>query len=190
MNKIISISLFYLILTTVLIGYFIYHPTPVRLAHGVYISNPEPITHFELMDNQGHLFSENGLKGHWSLLFFGFTSCEMICPLTLQTMKHTYERLSKSKRPQIIFISVDPERDSQQRLNQFVNQFNKHFIALRGPRTQINALQRQLHVAVSTNPMSHGTEILLINPDAQVQAYFYYPISAQNLLQDLNQVIT
>lgn len=104
-------------------------------------------------------------------------------------LNQTYEKLPPSKRPQVIFISVDPVHDSSQRLNQYVHQFNKDFIAVNGQMSVINALQKMLHVTVSTSPMSHGTEILLVNPEAKVQAYFYYPITASDLLLDLNQLI-
>jgi protein SCO1/2 len=189
MKKIITMVIFYLILSTSLILYFVLNPSPLRLENGIYISKPQLISHFELIDNKGNLFTDLNLRGHWSLLFFGFSSCEMICPLTLQMLNQTYESLPDIKRPEIIFISVDPEHDSLQGLNQFVHQFNQQFIALRGEMSKINAVQKQLHVTVSTAPMSHGTEILLINPEARVQAYFYYPISAKALLLDLNRLI-
>lgn len=181
--------LFYLILIALLISYFAVYRSPVRLEHGVYISQIEPVPNFELIDNQGNLFSEAKLKGHWSLLFFGFSRCKMVCPLTMSMLNQAYERLSPAKRPQVIFISVDPEHDSVDELNQFVHQFNEHFIALRGPMSLINSLQKQLHITVSASPMSHGTEILLINPEGRVQAYFYYPITASDLVADLNRLI-
>lgn len=189
MNKITAIILFYLVLAASFIVYVVFNHSKVNLEDGVYINQPQPIAHFELIDNHGNLFTENNLKGHWSLLFFGFSSCTMICPLTMQTLNQTYEHLAKTKKPQVIFISVDPGHDSLQKLNQFIHQFNPDFIALRGDMSAINTLQKQLHVTVSTTPMSHGTEILLINPEAKVQAYFYYPVSAKTLILDLNRLI-
>lgn len=179
----------YLILITLLTTYVVVYHSPIRLEHGVYISQIAPVPNFELIDNQGNLFSEAKLKGHWSLLFFGFSRCKMVCPLTMSMLNQTYKRLPPAKRPQVIFISVDPEHDSVQELNQFIHQFNEHFIALRGPMPAINSLQKQLHITVSASPMSHGTEILLINPEARVQAYFYYPIAANDLLADLKRLI-
>nr|WP_255666571.1 MULTISPECIES: SCO family protein [unclassified Legionella] len=189
MNKITSIIFFYLILAAILIAYIVFYRSSVQLESGIYVNQPQAITHFELIDNHGNLFTETNLKGHWSLLFFGFSSCPMICPLTMQTLNQAYESLVKTKRPQIIFISVDPEHDSLPRLNQFIHQFNPHFIALRGEMSAINALQKQLHITVSTAPMSHGTEILFINPEAKVQAYFYHPLQVKTLVSDLNQLI-
>lgn len=189
MNKMIKIILFYVIFTLTLIVYFVFHSSSIRLEHGIYMKSPELVPHFELINHQGNKFNENNLKDHWTLLFFGFSSCEMICPLTLNVFNEVYERFPKTKRLQVIFISVDPEHDSLQRLNQFMHHFNDDFIALRGQMPEINTLQKQLHVTVSSTPMSHGTEILLINPEAKVQAYFYYPIAAKDLLLDMQHLI-
>lgn len=188
MQKIISLVLFYVIFTVILIVYFVFYHHSVNLKKGIYINRPEAITHFELIDTQGNVFNEKKLKGHWSLLFFGFSSCEMVCPLTLKMLKETYEGLPEAQRPQVIFISVDPEYDSLQRLNQFVHSFNEQFIALRGSLEAIQHLQKQLHVLVSTMPKSHGTEILLVNPKGEVQTYFYYPLTSQELLKDIQHV--
>ncbi len=188
-TKIITIILFYLILTISLIVYFAFHQSAVKLDGGIYFDQPQSITHFELIDHHGNLFTEKQLEGHWSLLFFGFSLCPMICPFTMQTLNQTYESLAKKKRPRIIFISVDPEHDSLQRLNQFIHQFNSNFIALRGEMSTINSLQKQLHVTISTTPMSHGAEIILISPKAKMQAYFYHPIQVKTLVSDLNHLI-
>src|SRR5437899_2345276 len=138
MNKAAASGLFYLTLTVALIVYFIFHPSLVRLSHGVYMDKPLPITHFELIDDKGHLFTESRLGNTWSLLFFGFSTCKMICPFTLQMLHKTYASLPKAKRPQIIFVSVDPAHDSIERLNQYVHQFNADFIALSGKMSAIN----------------------------------------------------
>jgi protein SCO1 len=189
MIKIVSIILFYIILTAGLIVYFLFNRSPITLEKGVYISQPKSVIKLELVDNKGNLFTEAQLKGHWSLLFFGFSSCELVCPMTLSMLNQTHEGLPNNKKPKILFISVDPKRDSLPVLNQYMAQFNSHFTALRGEMKAINELQKQLHVSVSSTPMTHGNEILLINPEARVQAYFYYPISAKALISDLKRLI-
>lgn len=153
------------------------------------MSQPKPTRPFQLVDNKGQVFKENQLKHHWSLVFFGFSSCKMVCPFALQTFNEIYDSFLKKNQVQVIFISVDPERDSIVRLNQFVQGINKDFIALRGSMPAINGLQRQWKVAISSNAASHGREILLLNPEAQVQAYFYYPIEPKALLSDLQMLI-
>ncbi len=189
MSKIYKIAIGYAVIIISIIAYIMMHLSPIRLAKGVYVTNPKPIADFKLIDNQGHEFNEKNLKKHWSLLYFGFSSCGTVCPVTLQVLNQTYERLPKSKRPQVILVSVDPQHDSIQRLNQYVHRFNKNFFALSGPMSKINALQQQLHVTVSREPMSHGTEIVLINPKAEIQAYFYFPITVEVLSSDLKKIL-
>ena len=189
MNRLTKTIFVYTLLAAVIIIYLLFHLSPVRLAQGVYVPKPKPIENFELLDNQGQMFTKNQLKNHWSLLFFGFSQCELICPLTLKLFAQTYQALPKAKKPQVIFISVDPEHDSLEKLTTFVQQFNQQFIALRGSLPEINALQKQLHVTISKTAKSHGTEILLINPQAGVQAYFYSPISSEKFLSDLELLI-
>src|ERR1700744_935138 len=101
MRKIIATVLCYLILTTLLILYVVLHPDPVKLENGIYMTKPQPINNFELIDNKGNLFRESNLRGHWSLLVFGFGSCKMICPLTLQMLNQTFEGLPIIKRPEV-----------------------------------------------------------------------------------------
>ena len=187
--KIFSIIGFYGLLALILISYFFFNRSPIQLEKGIYVHQSKTNIKFNLIDNKGNLYTESQLKGHWSLLFFGFSSCERICPLTLHMLSETYEGLPVSKRPQILFISVDPQRDSLPVLNHYLGQFKAPFTALRGEMKSINTLQKQLRVSVSSTPMSHGTEIVLINPQGKIQAYFYYPLSAKTLIADLNRVI-
>jgi protein SCO1/2 len=189
MNKTFSSALVYGILIAGFLIYLVLND-PIKLQRGILMPRPESVPSFELMDNNGNLFTERNLKGHWSLLFFGFTSCTSVCPLTMKTVSQSYEYLTPSKRPQVILVSVDPERDSLQRLNQFVHGFNPKFIGLKGDLARVHALQKALHVRVSSTPMSHGAEILLINPEAKVQAYFYYPIPVKALVGDLERLIS
>lgn len=188
MTRLSKIILFYAIMITMFISYIFLYISPIQLKNGIYVNAPQAIAPFELIDHKGDAFTEMQLEGHWSLLFFGFSSCPMICPGTLETLKHVDENLPASTKIEIIFVSVDPEHDSVQHLNEYMRPFNKNFIAVTGQMSAINALQKQLHVPVSSAPSSHGTEIILINPQAQVQAYFNYPITSQALLYDLNNV--
>jgi len=187
--KMTKIILFYGIMVAMLILIILQYLNPVQLKNGTYVNPPQTIQPFEMTDQNNQVFTQGELNGHWSLLFFGFSSCPMICPGMLETLKQVDQNLPESKHLQIIFVSVDPEHDSVQRLNQYMEPFNKNFIALSGPMSDINALQKQLHVPVSINPKSHGNEMILINPQAQVQAYFKYPITSQELSVDLNKVI-
>lgn len=189
MVRITKTILLYVFIICSLIASIFLFMSPIQLENGVYVRNPQSLAPFELRDHQGQPFDEQRLKGHWSLLFFGFSSCPMICPVTLDMLQHVNAQLSEDKKMNIIFVSVDPEHDTVKQLHEYMQPFDSHFTAATGKMNDINSLQRQLHVSVSTTPSSHGTDIILINPQAQIQAYFIFNITSQELLEDLHKMV-
>lgn len=173
----------------------LYHSNHNPNIHGIFIQRPNELTDFEFMDTHGNTFTKNQLKGHWSFLFFGFTNCEMVCPTTLSALNKAYGMLEKSLPsnllPQVIFITVDPERDNINKIDKFVRSFNSHFL---GARTDIGstiALEKQLAISTQklNNTINHSAEILLVNPAAQVQVYFPYPADPIQLANDYKEIL-
>lgn len=161
---------------------------------GTYMTTPIALREFHLIDSRGRPISKEDFKGHWTMVFFGFTSCPVICPTTLAILNKMYQvlqnELPQHKLPQVVLISVDPEQDTIEKLNSFVHAFNPHFMGVRGPLEEILALEKQMHLPVSkSNPLSHSMEILLLNPDAHIQAYFSYPQQALQLAADYKLLI-
>lgn len=189
-KRLMTIIIIDIIVIAAILIYFLiirpYQPPTVKI-HGVYVDTPTTRVQFNLTDNKGHIINENSLKGHWTMIFFGFTNCPMICPTTLSTLNKFYtfvsQELPKAEQPQIMFVSVDPERDSKEKINEYLHQFNEYFIGARGNIREVNNLQKQLLLNIST-PSNHSTEIILINPDAKVQAYFQYPHQAERLVKE------
>ena len=145
---------------------------------------PEPriIADFNLVDQRGEPFSLEQFKGHWSLLFFGFTACPDACPNTLyqlqQARKLMLNEEDASQIPQIYFVSIDPERDTPQKLAAYLGYFDPAFTGLTGENAQLNALALQLGVAHFVEPhepgdaeytVDHSASLLLLNPDAKLQ---------------------
>ena len=194
-TKIISMMVFYIILVAGLIIYFSVIRPPVAIKiHGTYMNSPNDITAVHLIDNDGKPFNRQNLLGHWTMLFFGFTHCPMICPTTLSLLNNMYKLLEKKlpdkQLPHIMLISVDPDRDSEEVLTQYVHGFNTQFTAARANVTDILAFEQQLHLVVSgNNPLNHSMDIILVNPDAKVQAYFSYPHQADELAKDYKAIV-
>lgn len=171
--------------------------------NGIYLLKPITINNFELIDNHNHSFTKDNLKNHWTLLFFGFTHCSLICPVTLSALNQMYELLQKTipnqYLPQVVFISVDPERDTIERLNQYITSFNTHFIGASTTMEKTVALEKELHITatvVQSNDsngtqytINHSTAILLINPSAKIQAYFSYPPEPKQMAKDYYAII-
>lgn len=196
-KKLIAFLIFDSIIIAALIIYFgiigSYFKPSIRI-DGILIMRPKDIAGFHLTDNQKKPFTKKDLLGHWTLMFFGFTHCEMVCPTTLAKLNKMYRILQKEPSnkplPQIIFVSVDPARDTIDKINQFVKSFNIHFIGARGEMAEIIALEKQVSVSVPAvnSIVNHGTEVVLFNPSAQVRAYFPYTEQPEKIAKDYNLI--
>ncbi|OGO93336.1 MAG: hypothetical protein A3F41_01380 [Coxiella sp. RIFCSPHIGHO2_12_FULL_44_14] len=167
---------------------------------GTVLPKPRRIGAFHMSDNRGRSFDNAQLQGHWTLLFFGFTHCGYVCPTSLAELSKMYSRLASQLphelMPEVILVSVDPERDSVKRLNEYVKAFNPHFRALRGTLAQTKILAQQLSVVFDKVPMAnsnysvtHSAEVLLINPEGNLQAFLSYPHHAEQLAHDYLTVV-
>jgi protein SCO1/2 len=179
-----------------------YHEHHVDI-NGTYLIKPLAVPYFDLTDNRNQPFTKNNFLGHWTFLFFGFTHCEMVCPISLSTLNAMYRQLEKTlppaQLPQVVFVTIDPERDTQKKLNLYVSNFNSHFIAARTTSEKTVALESDFHVesnkTASNKPgsaysINHSSEILLINPEAKIQAYFRYPPHTEFMVNDYNSIIS
>ena len=176
--------------------------TPPKV-HGIMLSTPRVIHPFSLTQDNGKPFTQNQLKGHWSLLFFGFTHCPKICPTTMAALNKMYKNLQKSlpkaKLPQVIMVSVDPERDTLARMHSYVKTFNANFIGLRGDEKSIKSLQRDLHVIAQKIKMptqhgnhyeiGHSASVMIIDSAAKLRGFLSYPQKAQALVADYKVIM-
>ncbi len=146
---------------------------------------PRQVAAFALTDHNGVPFTEARLKGKWSLLFFGYTFCPDICPITLATIRQ-FEGLLQdteaAEQIQVAMISVDPQRDTAEKLAAYMGYFSPDYIGVTGQYIDIFNLGRQLNVAFGYQPtengeylVSHSGEILLINPNGEFHGFFKLP---------------
>ena len=166
---------------------------PVTLASGTALATPRGIGAFRLTDQQGREFTPESLRSRWTLAFAGFTHCPDACPTTLAMLATLDDRLRANGREmQVVFLSVDPERDTIARLAGYVAHFSPHFVAVTGARAQIDALCRDLGIAYVRNPgvggdytVDHSAALVLIDPRARVAGYFRPPHDPAALAADL-----
>ena len=186
------------ILIAALAWYFIPDTEPLpTLKQATLLTPAKPIQPFTLHDSNGQPFTLEQLTGHWSLLFFGYTHCPDVCPTTLQTLATMVKRLQANYPdtdiPQVVFVSVDPARDDDQRLNKFVHYFNKQFVGVTGTPEQIENLTRQLGIIFakvkgSTSGdylVDHSAAIILIDPKGNFSALFGVPHNPEHIASDL-----
>ena len=158
---------------------------------------PRPLTPFTLTDHHGQAFDLARFKGAWTLLFFGYTHCPDVCPTTLATLNSVMKKIADAG-PQrlparVVLVSVDPERDTVQRMAEYVPYFNKDFLGVTGTSAQLDAFTGQLNIMHMRGgettvdggyTVDHTASILLIDPEARFSAVFSAPHVATTIAKD------
>jgi protein SCO1/2 len=138
--------------------------------------NPQPAYDFALTDQEGKSFSLGSLRGKLVLIHFGFTHCSNICPTILANLATAYKLLSSEEqtRVQVLFVSLDPGRDTPKVLKDYVPFFDKHFVGLTGEPDQIAATAKAYGVeyeekspSFATDNIEHSAAVYLIAPSGQ-----------------------
>jgi len=177
------------------------HPAPaVELTTGTFLTPSRELPDFSLIDQQGKVFGSANLRGHWSLLFFGYTNCPDFCPTTLTTLAAMQKRLRAAKAPvlpQVIFVSVDAERDTPAQLAKYVPYFDPEFIGLTAAdQPSIAAVAKKLGVVAIIQPASggnytvdHSGEIFVVTPDGRLSAILTGPFTVDALQNDFERIV-
>lgn len=162
----------------------ILNPYELRNEHAYLIDPPRPVAGLSLIDQAGQPFTEARLQGHWTLVFFGFTHCNDVCPTTMATLAKMYAELKpgEQKDLQVIFVSVDPERDTPSVLSTYVARFRPDFAGVTGEPARLLkvALEWQTGfappVAGGTDyQVEHSGNLVLINPRGELHALLAPP---------------
>jgi protein SCO1 len=150
---------------------------------------------FRLVDDEGNEVGPEVFEGHWNLVFFGFTQCPDVCPLTLQTLSSARAALAESGEtplPRIVLVSVDPERDTPERLSAYVDSFGSGTLGLTGSPEEIRRLTDALGIYFAkvgddaeAYTVDHSSAVLLIGPDGRYRAVFGAPHEPENFVHDL-----
>lgn len=141
-----------------------------------YFPEPRKLADVELVNQRNEKVTNEVFIGHWSLLFLGYTYCPDVCPTTMAALGKIYPELksiSTEDPLQVVFVSVDPNRDTPERLASYVDYFHPEFVALTGEHKYLFPLARSLGlmyaIAESTdNPnylVDHSASVVVINPD-------------------------
>jgi protein SCO1 len=164
---------------------------------GNIIDPPRKIALPELSRQDGALLSEQDYKGHWTLWFFGYTHCPDICPATLGMAAAAKRKADNEgiEFPQVIFVSVDPERDTVELLKDYVSYFDPGFIGVTGSEDMIKALTLQMSVVYmkmasesddgNNYIVDHSSSLLVTNPRGHLTATLSPPHSPASVLKDL-----
>lgn len=175
----------------------------VAAFHGTYLEHPRSIHHFSLQGTDNQAFDNQRMQGRWTLIFFGFTSCGYLCPTTMAEMGKMFKILEKNglkNLPQVVMITLDPERDSLDKLKAYTETFDPHFYGARGDNESVKQMTREMGVMYAkvamqdkTDPeaydIQHSGTIMLFNPEGKLSAFFTTPHHAAVLAKDYQLLV-
>lgn len=176
---------------------------------------PKALPSLKLTASSGNLVSADFFSGHWSLVFFGFTECADICPVELQQLSALLKLAEHNKlaRFQVVFISIDPERDTPQKIADYLHHFNSNIIGVGTNQIELVQLSQffavdysrigdnknaptnvtenlAMPVAEANNyQLEHSGRIFLINPHMQYIGSFSPPHLVESMWSDLQMII-
>jgi protein SCO1/2 len=167
---------------------------------------PVPLSQFTLTDHNGKEFNKWSLNRKWTFMFFGYIFCPDVCPTALVDLNDVYQDLvekgdliEKQFRvdTQVVFVTVDPERDTVDELKDYVPHFNKAFIGVTGNPDVIDSIARPMGVAYSTVPgrdsdgdyfIDHSASFMLIDPLGRLRASFPPPHNPEKVTEEFRRI--
>ena len=143
---------------------------------------PRALPAFSLQQSDGTQLVPGELKGHWTLVFLGFTHCPDVCPTTLSELaqaQRQWATLPESTRPRVLFVSVDPERDSPDRIGEYAHAFHKDTLAATADIPALEAFARSLSLVFMKSPavdgqpadqygVDHSAALAVLDPQARM----------------------
>ena len=152
---------------------------------------------FQLVDQNGKPFTDADLKGKWHLVFFGYTHCPDACPTALNEISLALDKLGpKEKSVGVVFISVDPERDTPAVLKDYLASFDAPVIGLSGTPQEVAQAAKDYRVYYAKHPradggydMDHSAVIYVIDPQGKFTATFTPDTSADDMVKRLEKLL-
>jgi protein SCO1/2 len=166
------------------------------LTDATYLGQGLEIPDFNLIDQNAQLATKDLLRDSYNLLFFGFTNCPDICPITLGIISMI--ELIVNDTVNLIFVSVDPLRDSPEMIKNYLNNFNARFIGLTGDEEELAKLWSALGITVhrmddpdgSSYNVTHNGTVFLLNPEGRMIGLTNHPADPVSLNQDIALMIS
>jgi len=163
-----------------------------------FIDPPRQLAEFKLIDDSSEVFLPEEFAGKWNILFFGFTYCPDICPLTMKQMSDVKRSLGEySDNLRFFLVSVDPDRDKPENLRVYLDNFDLDFKGLTGEIDQIYKFSTQVNapffpVVNSPEPnytVDHSGSLILISPEAKYAGFFRAPHDTDKITKALASLL-
>lgn len=174
-------------------------PEPVTLRAGTALLPSRPLPPLRFVDHTGRPFTAEQLANRWTFIFFGFTHCPDVCPTTLAMLSALEKGMSdlpEQQRPQVVLLSVDPERDTAAQLAAYVHFFNPRFVGISATPEVTEDFTRKLGVPVAKRDLGnggytvdHSSALFLVGPEGHLRALFTPPHDPAAIAADYRQLV-
>jgi len=166
---------------------------------GTVLPEARPLPPVTLTAHDGSAWTPSDFEGNWQFVFFGFTHCPDVCPMTLADLAGTLQHLEDADRrplPEVVFVSVDPGRDTPEMLETYVGHFHDAFVGVTGERGAIDTLTTSLGISYTLHEpdaqgdyaVDHSAVILLIDPQGALRAVWSPPHGRQVLADEFRAI--
>ena len=175
-------------------------PTAIqpRVTSITLLPNPRTLPAFSLQQSDATPLTNDELKGHWTLVFLGFTHCPDVCPTTLAQLagaQKQWASMPEASRPRVLFISADPERDSPELTGKYAHAFHADTLAATAPIPQLQTFARSLSLVFMKAPGSsgkpddysidHSAGFAVLDPQARMAGVIQPPFDVNAIAADM-----
>lgn len=167
--------------------------------HGTLYDDPQPAPDFELPRADGGTFRLSEQEGKVVVLYFGYTSCPDVCPATLFDLSRTMEYLGDDAQDvEVVFVTIDPEVDTPERLREYLGYFDESFIGLYGSEEELAAVRELYDVrvfrsdegeAVPGYGITHTTAMFVVDREGLLKMRMHHETDVEYLVRDLRYFI-
>jgi len=205
-NKITPVSAALVLTVSVILmlaAYAVVKPSvPPNELQGVLRQDYKPLQPIRLIDQSSIPFDDQRFIDKWSIVFFGYLSCPDVCPTTLHELNRVESQLkqeigSTESTLQIVFVSVDPDRDSTKKIGEYINFFNSEFVGVTGTKNELDELTRQFgagyiieeELTPGQYNVAHTSALFLVDPLGRLVASFSQPHHAKTISTQLLKIM-
>jgi protein SCO1/2 len=193
----VGMGSFLLILTIGVAALVFAKPASFR---GTTFGEPYPAaSEIELTRSDGSSFRLSEMRGNVVLLFFGYTSCPDVCPTTMAELKLALAELSDADAAQVkvLFVTVDPERDTPERVQEYVGRFNPAFVGLSGSQTELEKIWQAYGVyreiiqgtSAAGYTVDHTARVTVIDQQGNLRISFGFDTPVEDMVHDLKLIL-
>lgn len=166
--------------------------------NGSYLDGEQPQEEFTLVGADGQEVAISDYRGQLVVMYFGYTFCPDVCPLTMAKLAEAREQLGEdAEQVQVVMITVDPERDTPQTVHDYVQRIDPSFVGLGGTPEQLAQVATKLGIFVQQQPGSeaagylvdHTSSVLVLDQEGALRLVLPFDMTVEQVLEDLSNLL-